>query len=126
MFHREPIMNTNNIVGKIGEDIAAAYLISQGYAIAYRNLRIGRDEIDIIARKEELYICIEIKSRLSTKAGVAEANLTHAKLKRLKRSAMAFSHTYNIPESRIRIEALALDIDFNKKLANIKHFLRIV
>ena len=41
-------MSTQDI-GQRGEDIAVNFLISQGYRIRDRNLRLGRDEIDIIA-----------------------------------------------------------------------------
>jgi putative endonuclease len=57
-------MNTSNkTLGKQGEDHASAYLIKKGYRILERNIYIGGGEIDIVARKEDLIIFIEVKTR---------------------------------------------------------------
>ena len=44
-------MARHNDIGRWGEDIAADYLVAGGYAIVGRNLRFGRDEIDIVATR---------------------------------------------------------------------------
>ncbi len=44
-------MMHNQKLGKIGENIAAAYLQSQGYRIVQRNWRYLHKEIDIIAEQ---------------------------------------------------------------------------
>ena len=38
-------------LGQIGEDIACEYLKSKKYKILGRNIRIGKDEIDIVSRE---------------------------------------------------------------------------
>jgi len=50
-------------LGKIGEDYACKYLISKGYEILDRNFRIGRGEIDIVAKFDKKIIFFEIKTR---------------------------------------------------------------
>ena len=39
-------MAGHNVLGKIGEDIAADYLVKQGYHIRHRNWRKGHNELD--------------------------------------------------------------------------------
>ena len=51
--------------GKTGEDYAEEYLKKNGYKILKRNVHVGRGEIDIIARKENLIIFVEVKTRRS-------------------------------------------------------------
>ena len=51
--------------GLLGEDLAAAYLHSIGYEIRGRNVRVGRDELDIIAwdPEDQVLVFAEVKTR---------------------------------------------------------------
>ena len=53
-------------IGKTGEQIAADYLVRNGFTILEKNFRSGRfGEIDIIA-EEDSYLCfVEVKMRTS-------------------------------------------------------------
>jgi len=44
------------------ESAAADYLISQGYTILDRNWQAGHKEIDLIARKDNLVVFVEVKA----------------------------------------------------------------
>lgn len=52
-------------VGALGEDIATAYVRSLGYTVRQRNVRQGRDEIDIIAwdPDDQVLVFVEVKAR---------------------------------------------------------------
>ena len=54
-------------IGKTGEQMAADYLVRNGFTILEKNFRSGRfGEIDIIA-EEDSYLCfVEVKMRTST------------------------------------------------------------
>ena len=45
-------MNYKKQIGARGEELAAEYLVSEGYTITARNLHVSHDEIDIIAENE--------------------------------------------------------------------------
>lgn len=51
--------------GKDGEAAAVRYLQSMGYRIEGRNIRIGKDEIDIVAFDpvDGVYVFVEVKAR---------------------------------------------------------------
>lgn len=49
-------------IGKIGEDVACAYLKRKGYRILMRNYREKWGEVDIIAEKENIVRFVEVKS----------------------------------------------------------------
>ena len=51
------------IIGKIGEDFAAAYLEKNGYKILQRNWTCKCGEIDIVAQEGEFLVFIEVKTR---------------------------------------------------------------
>ncbi|MBE6568234.1 MAG: YraN family protein [Ruminococcaceae bacterium] len=50
--------------GRIGEDAAARYLFLHGYRIHERNFVSGKNEIDIIAEKNNTYVFCEVKTRM--------------------------------------------------------------
>jgi len=50
------------VLGIQGEEIAANYLIQQGYKILDRNFRSHQGEIDIIARDKDCLVFVEVKS----------------------------------------------------------------
>lgn len=66
-------MSLHNELGKWGEMVAREYLLAQGYAIDCINRRIGKVEVDFIARKDN-YICfVEVKTRSTDIVDPAEA-----------------------------------------------------
>lgn len=56
-------MSDRNETGLRGEDLAASFLKKEGYKILHRNWRSGRNEIDIIAEKDEFIVFVEVKTR---------------------------------------------------------------
>jgi len=50
-------------LGREGEDFAATYLKAKGYVILKRNYRYKSKEIDIIAKKDEICVFVEVKTR---------------------------------------------------------------
>ena len=56
-------MTDNQILGKLGEDIAADYLEINGYSIVSRNQRVAKNELDIIAEDKDCLVFVEVKTR---------------------------------------------------------------
>lgn len=56
-------MAEHNIFGKAGEEKAFEILLRKGYLIRDRNWRCGRNEIDIVAEKDNRIIVVEVKTR---------------------------------------------------------------
>ena len=78
------------IVGRRGEQIAAHYLQQLGYKLYAQNVRLGRDEIDIIAYdpRDRVLVFAEVKTRsfLHPDYHPSLSMTSHKKLN-LKRSA---------------------------------------
>ena len=55
--------------GKKGEALAVDWLLRNEYEILEQNWRFSRAEVDIIARKNEALIFLEVKTRSSQKFG---------------------------------------------------------
>lgn len=119
-------MQHNQKYGCIGEEIALNYLIRSSYKIIFRNKRIGKDEIDIIATKNKFIIFIEVKTRLNDYFGSAEDQLSNNKYFNLKRAVSCYSFRNHINEERLKIEFIAINLHISNKMANIKHFINIL
>ena len=74
------------IVGEVGEDIATTYIRSLGYTIRRRNVRQGRDEIDIIAwdPNDQVLVFVEVKTRTEKLREGFNPEMTAAAEKRRK------------------------------------------
>ena len=75
-------MAKHNELGKFGEEKAREYLISNGYAIRHCNWRSGKNELDIVAEKDNMLVVVEVKMRSSDFFGNPEDSITNAKMKR--------------------------------------------
>lgn len=58
--------------GQKGEAQAADYLVAQGYEVVARNFRHKRAEIDLIVKKENWLVFVEVKARSSVAFGHPE------------------------------------------------------
>lgn len=83
-------MARHNNIGKLGEDLAAEHLKSEGYAICERNWRSGKKEIDIIAMDSLEIVIVEVKTRTSEEYGEPEEFITPAKIRNIASAADAY------------------------------------
>ncbi len=63
-------MRDNNLLGRWGEALAAAYLRGKGFAIAAANYRSRYGEIDLIAQNEADVVFAEVQLRASGRFAV--------------------------------------------------------
>lgn len=81
----------NNIdKGNLGENVATAYLLQNGYTIIARNWRHKHWEIDIVAHKNNTLHIIEVKTRTNNKFGNPEESIGVKKMNHLKNAAEAY------------------------------------
>lgn len=119
-------MNYNQRVGQFGEELAKNYLVKRGYAIVARNVKTSYQELDIVAKKEDVYVFVEVKTRTSDRYGEAEEAVDYRKLNNLKYAAQNYSFSNKIFEEDVRVDLVSVDIDKSKKTAKIKHYQGIV
>ena len=83
-------MAEHNETGKQGEAVAVEYLISKGYEIIQINYQARKAEIDIIARKDDWLIVVEVKTRSSADFGNPEDFVDKKKIKLLVKAIDEF------------------------------------
>jgi putative endonuclease len=77
--------------GAAGEDLAARCLQAEGLEIVERNWKVPEGEVDLIARRGDLIVFCEVKTRTTDRWGdpsEAVAPLKQARLRRLAASWM--------------------------------------
>ena len=82
-------MAEHNKLGKKGENLAAEYLLLKEYEILERNYRYQKAEIDIIARRANLLIAAEVKTRSTPEFGDPQ---DFVKPKQIKQLVKAMNH----------------------------------
>jgi putative endonuclease len=102
-------MATHIKTGKLGEHLAAQWLLCRNYQILFRNFRIGRFEVDVIARKNGLLHLIEVKTSRSEKYGFPESRISKQKLNAMLQSAKSYQRKEN-KEVEIQVDVLSLII----------------
>ena len=113
-------MANHNELGKIGEEIAAQYLMQNGYKILYRNFYYDKAEIDIIAQKEEnTVVIVEVKTRNSDFFGDPQSFVTPAKIKLLVKAANEYIISNELVVE-VRFDIIA--ILKNQKVEKLEHF----
>lgn len=103
------MFKANLVLGKSGEEAAAEFLKAQGYSILFRNYKSKLGEIDIIARDNDTYCFIEVKTRRSDRYGLSqEAVLVH-KEKQICKAALGFLKKNNLLEKKARFDIVAIN-----------------
>jgi putative endonuclease len=80
-------MHHNQITGNQGEQLVAQWLSSKQVSVIHRNRRFGRYELDIVAAKNNVLICIEVKTRTTDLYGDIEGYISRKKICRMKEAA---------------------------------------
>ena len=79
-------------IGDIGEDVAARYLMENGYLICERNFRLRFGEIDIVAMDEDgCTVFVEVKTRKNADFGYASEFVDRRKRQKLIRTAELYA-----------------------------------
>ena len=107
-------------VGLWGEEYASRFLVKQGLIILGRNLRTLHAEVDILLADGETLIVCEVKTRTSTRAGIAGESIdTHRIDRLLKTTELLLSQFVDF--SSARVDAVLIDVsDTNIQLQHVR------
>ncbi|MBQ4109728.1 MAG: YraN family protein [Clostridia bacterium] len=110
----------NKSIGNLGEDKACGYLSRRGYEIIERNVNFRGGELDIIAKKNDELVFVEVKTRTGTDFGEAYEAVTQAKINHIIHSANMYIHKKNLYDIPVRFDVMEVYIDTSKRFFNTR------
>ena len=83
-------MSTSGGTGRLGENLAAAYLERRGMRLTARNYRCRFGEIDLIAWDADVLCFVEVKARTNWEMGLPREYVTAKKQEKLRAAAALY------------------------------------
>jgi Holliday junction resolvase-like predicted endonuclease len=105
-------------IGDEAERLVALRLEARGWRVVARNLRLGRDEVDLLAidpGPPRVLVLVEVRRRGRRDFGLAEETLDHRKRAALRRAVGALAGADALPDGTplprlpLRVDLVALD-----------------
>lgn len=100
--------STHIALGQFGEEYAARFLALQNFDVVLRNWRSSVAEIDIVARRGDLLVLCEVKTRSSNQYGDASEAIDARRLRRLQAAAEVWAAM--MPGVSVRVDAICIDV----------------
>ena len=110
--------NKSHELGKEGERLAVKHLIENGYDILEKNWRHMKAEVDIIARKADVLVVVEVKTRSSDYWNTPEKAVGYKKINMLMGAIDYYVQQRNL-DVEVRFDIIA--IIKNEKASSINH-----
>ncbi|MFY9402299.1 MAG: YraN family protein [Candidatus Omnitrophota bacterium] len=108
-------------LGKSGEDLAVRFIKGKGYKIIARRYKVKFGEIDIVALDKDTLCFIEVKSRRSSRFGLAKEAVSSLKQRRISKVALNFLKENSLLNKRARFDVVSVDFSSSPfKLSLIK------
>ena len=111
--------NARQGLGRRGEQLAADRLAALGYEIVERNFRCPAGEIDLVARWQDTWVFVEVKTRRGTRYGTPEEALTPRKRQHLIASAQHYLQARSLEDVPWRIDAVAVGLSTAGELLRV-------
>ena len=100
-------MAEHNDLGKVGEEMAVAFLEKEGYEILETNWTFQKAEIDIIARKQNILAIVEVKTRSSLDFGLPQDFVKPKKIQLLVKAVNEYVVSNDL-EVDVRFDIMAI------------------
>jgi putative endonuclease len=98
-------------LGRRAEDLAAAHLERNGFTLLGRNVRHGRLELDLIARRGTLVVFCEVRSRSDDRFISPAHTITPAKQERLRSAARGWLRAEALRGVAVRFDVACIVFD---------------
>lgn len=111
----------NKIKGKLGENLAVDFLKNKGFSILETNYYASRyGEIDIIAKKDEIIVFVEVKTRSSLNFGHPFESITPLKISKMQKATLFYLNEVKPKYNAIRLDGIAVILD-SKEILHIEN-----
>lgn len=115
-------MASNQEIGKIGEQIAADLLLSKGISIIDRNFRTKFGEIDIVGKKDNKTIFVEVKTRIGEVKGKPYEAVNTRKISHFKMAATLYVLKNKLKNTKLSLQVVSIVLRSDLKIQKILYF----
>jgi putative endonuclease len=98
----------HKLLGDRGEALAADRLERAGWTVTHRNFRMGRKEIDLVARRDGVVAFVEVKTRAGAGYGHPLEAITWKKRREIAQVAQAWIDRHGRSGEAYRFDAVAV------------------
>ncbi|MFA6617661.1 MAG: ribonuclease HII [Candidatus Neomarinimicrobiota bacterium] len=104
-----PYPLSTQALGKWGENWAIYYLILKGYHFIERNYHGGnKGEIDVVMKKGELFVMVEVKTSITEDEFQAAERVTNEKIEKMTEATDHYFYKLNMDEYDVRFDAVTV------------------
>jgi len=115
-------MSSRAETGRLGEEAVARWLQERGYDIVARNARVGRLELDIVARNGSLLVFCEVRSRRASAYVHPALTFDAAKRARVRRAAARWLERERPRRDGVRFDAAAVLLEGPSMEPHIEYY----
>ena len=108
-------------IGEIGEDYACEILQKDGFEIQERNFAVREGEIDVVAKKQGLIYCIEVKTARVNSSILPSENLHPAKLGKFRKAVFGYCQKEGIAFSKVKLIGMLVYLNSDNTLARYEY-----
>ncbi len=94
--------------GRLWEDLARGFLISQGLRLVTANYRRRFGEIDLVMLDGTTLVFVEVKYRSSDRFGTSLEQVTPRKMRKIKLAALAYLQAYPHAVEAVRFDVVGI------------------
>jgi len=120
-------MDSRTKFGYFAQYLAVTWLKERGYIVLGENFRRPWGEIDIICRKDDIVVFVEVKANKKEYLGFEPENrVNHDKIQKMVRTARTYLLSNKLPDSQEwRLDVVSVTMDKIREVAKIRHYKNI-
>ena len=99
------------VTGSLGEDLVAAHHMRNGFEIVARNAKVGRLELDVIARRGRMLVFCEVRTRKHDSFLDPIATIDRDKVRRVRNAALMWLRANGVYAEEMRFDAASVVLD---------------
>ncbi|MDD3807096.1 MAG: YraN family protein [Candidatus Marinimicrobia bacterium] len=114
------------MLGQWGESWALYVMLKHGYTFIERNVRIQKDgEIDLVMKKEEQFVLVEVKTSGPNDRWQPEEWITEQKIKKMVKLSGLYFYKLGYREYQVRLDVITVKAQSWRKPI-IKHYSDVI
>ncbi len=118
---------TTRAIGAYGEQLAADFLLRNGFEVIARNFYVRGAELDIVAQKNGVVYFIEVKTRTSGAYGAPESSIHYYKQRHIQYAARIFIASHpRYAEGEMHFSSIAVEVDTVRRRARLRFIQDVV